>query len=1045
MQLNLQGYPIVIPDPPKDKELIYGWDKTKSEQYWQRPYTLSDEQYDNLSPAQQAEIRRTETIRRTEGFWFMNNGKPLYLTGDAYFYFTHWKIDGDYPLFIINQVEDYYFDYFCESDPYCFGSVRMKPRREGCTQRRLASFVNQGTLDFNAHYGIQSKTAEDAETVNFDNLVKGFFAIPKWMQPELQNTSLPPHKEIIFGKRRGGTKNQGVSLNTKIDWAGTVANAYDGKKLKKFLGDECFAKGTKILCEGLVFRNIEDINIGDKVIVEGGKLMEVGATCRGNDEMFIIKQPHSKDYVVNSQHRLYLEQRCKSDSRIDDGIKIITPQQFLLLDNYRKRTTFGVRSNGIKCDYQFVPLDPYIFGIWMGDGKSQSPTICVNPIDKKEVYTYIKEYADIYGYDISEEKTQSDKCIRVRLKIKNNSNNTENPFSAILRKLNVWGNKFIPDCYINNIDEVRLQLLAGLLDTDGVLVRTNNSYKYEISQCREGVSESIALLCRALGFKVTLKEWKTNFNTKSYRVTISGDGLFKIPCKVVRKQVPKDYKRQYADHINKISIQSIGQGEYYGITLKADNDNDRRLILEDFTLSMNCFKWEVSPFDKTWDIVKYSLQNKGVIYGKAYLLSTVGEVSEKTVDIAREIWRKSNYEKRVKGTRQTETGVYRWFIPDWAAYFGLVLNDKCEIDYEKGKPVLDKYGNIDFSKVRKYLKMQLDSIKDNIGKRNFIRKNPPTAEDALNYGSSGTVFDTFRLSERTKYLDDYQPTKDRPVRYREGDLYWIDKRFGKVGFRDKENGKWKISYLPDVAGVEKVNRIFTTDKGFLRPYSDTPFRIGVDPFSYSNRDGEEFSKGAFHVKLMSNVMRPELSNIYCLEYCYREKVAEMFYEDVALTMFYFGAKVNTERSPASGGLETYMEKNGLNGFMMKRPDITKNSKWKERDSWIGTPATEDTIEMGIRYIENYIAEPNPLINENKIDNLKTFWFSDTLKQLMDYTIKNKTKFDLVASMIQTEIACQPDKRIKEAAADHVDTRKKLFEYVFGYQKSDQQPLIRQLQ
>lgn len=974
MQLNLQGYPIVIPDPPKDKQLIYGWDKAKSEQYWQRPYTLSDEQYDNLSPAQQAEVRRTETIRRTEGFWFMNNGHPLYLTGDAYFYFTHWKIDGDYPLFIINQVEDYYFDYFCENDPYCFGSTRMKPRREGCTQRRLASFVNQGTLDFNAHYGIQSKTAEDAETVNFDNLVKGFFAIPKWMQPELQNTSLPPHKEIIFGKRRGGTKNQGVSLNTKIDWAGTVANAYDGKKLKKFLGDECFAKGTKILCEGMGFRNIEDIKVGDKVIVEGGKIVEVGATCNGTDEMFVVKQPYSKDYVVNSQHRLYLEQRCKKDSIADDGIKIITPQQFLLLDDYRKRTTFGVRSFGVKCDYQFVPLDPYIFGV-----------------------------------SISGE------------------------------------NKNIPDCYINNIDEVRLQLLAGLLDTDGALINTNNSYKYEISQCREGVSGGIALLCRALGFKVTLKEWATNFNTKSYRVTISGDGLYKIPCKVVRKQVPKDYKRQYADHINKISVQSIGQGEYYGITLKADNDNDRRLILEDFTLSMNCFKWEVSPFDKTWDIVKYSLQNKGVIYGKAYLLSTVGEVSEKTVDIAREIWRKSNYEKRVKGTRQTETGLYRWFIPDWAAYFGLVLNDKCEIDYEKGKPVLDKYGNIDSVKVRKYLKMQLDSIKDNIGKRNFIRKNPPTAEDALNYGSSGTVFDTFRLSERTKYLDDYQPTKERPVRYREGDLYWIDKGFGKVGFRDKESGKWKISYLPDVAGVEKVNRVFTTDKGFLRPYSDTPFRIGVDPFSYSNRDGEEFSKGAFHVKLMSNVMRPELSNIYCVEYCYREKVAEMFYEDVALTMFYFGAKVNTERSPASGGLETYMEKNGLSGFMMKRPDITKNSKWKERDSWIGTPATEDTIEMGIRYIENYISEPNPLINENKIDNLKTFWFTDTLKQLMDYTIKNKTKFDLVASMIQTEIACQPDKRIKEAAADHIDTRKKLFEYVFGYQKSDQQPLIRQLQ
>lgn len=693
MLLNLQGYPINIPDPPKDKKLIWGWDKPRSEQFWQRPYTLSDEQYEQLSPSEQAEIRRTETERRVSGFWFYNNGKEVWITGDNYFFLTHFKIDGEYPLFLMNQVEDYYFDFFCENDPYCYGSLRMKPRREGCTQRRLATFLNQGMMSFHSHYGIQSKTAEDAEKVNFDSLVKSFFELPKWMQPELQNTSLPPHQELVFGKKRGGQDNADrIVLNTKIDWKGTVENAYDGKKLAKVLLDEVF-------------------------------------------------------------------------------------------------------------------------------------------------------------------------------------------------------------------------------------------------------------------------------------------------------------------------------------------------------------KFEIADFEKTWDIVKYCLQNRGRVVGKAYCLSTVGEMSEDTVEMSRRLWRGSNYDNRPN--KQTVTGLYRWFIPDYCAYFGLVLDKDGNEDFENGVPVLDKYGYLNVDQIKKFLKKKLDSCKSQQEKINFIRKNPPTAEEALNYGSSGSVFDTLRLSERAGELEHFEPTEARPIQYRIGNLYWKDNvRFGQVVFRDKDDGKFRIAFMPDVAGNAFSNRVYRGEKG-LKPFADTPFRMGIDPYSYDNREGEDFSKGAFHVKLMSNIIFPHLSNIYCLEYLERERLAEMFYEDIALAMFFFGARINFERSPASGGLEKYLQKNKLVAFAMQRPDVTKRTKYTEKDSWLGTPATPEIIEMGIRYIENYIAPPDWQNNDNEVDNLKNFYFDRSVKQLMDYTVKGKTKFDLVASMIQTEIACQPDKKIKIAAADHHDVRQDVLKYVFRNPQF-QQPQTRKL-
>lgn len=688
MVLNLQGYPIELPDPPKDVKEIFGYEKPKSEQYWVRPYTLSDEQYDQLTPAQQREVRETETARRVNGFWFYNNGRPIWLTGDAYFYFTHWVFDGERPWFLMNQLEDFYFDYFCENDPYCFGSVRMKPRREGCTARRLSCFVNQGTLEFDCHYGIQSKNAEDAETVNFDNLIKSFFKIPKFMQPMLQNTSLPPHKEIIFGKRRSvNKKEEGLALNTKIDWRASVENAYDGSKLKKILGDECF-------------------------------------------------------------------------------------------------------------------------------------------------------------------------------------------------------------------------------------------------------------------------------------------------------------------------------------------------------------KMESMDLDKWWDIVKYCLQNRGVIYGKAYLLSTVGEISTKTIESTRNFWRGSNYGKRDNG--QTATGVYRWFIPDWCAYFGLKLNANGDEDKINGKPVLDKYGYVNIPLVKKYLKKKFDAIQDSTEKVNFIRKNPPTAEDALNYGSTSNVFDTIRIADRLTELDNFVSTEEKPVKYLVGTLFWVNnERFGQVSFRPDEKGKWKIAYLPNIAGDERMNRIYR-ENNVIRPFSDTPFRMGVDPYQMDNKTGKGYSKGAFHVKLMDNMLFPHLSNIYCCEYIYREKLAEMFYEDIALTMFFYGAKVNIERSAYSDGVEKFMQRNRVYSFLMRRPDITKNSAFTKRDNEKGTPASEQNIAMGIRYIENYIAEPNPLINENTFDNLQNFWFETTLKQLMDYTMENKTEFDLVASMQQTEIACQPDKKVKAAAKDQVDVRRKIFNHIYNLKEKPKQ-------
>ena len=104
------------------------------------------------------------------------------------------------------------------------------------------------------------------------------------------------------------------------------------------------------------------------------------------------------------------------------------------------------------------------------------------------------------------------------------------------------------------------------------------------------------------------------------------------------------------------------------------------------------------------------------------------------------------------------------------------------------------------------------------------------------------------------------------------------------------------------------------------------------------------------------------------------------------------------------------------------------SQFKDKDNDFGTPSSLDTTKLGIELIENYIAAPDPLINENEKDNLEYFWFDDVLRQMLEYTIKEKTKFDLVSAFIQTELGSQGI--IKKSYIDEDKQMKRIIDAIY---------------
>jgi superfamily II DNA or RNA helicase len=195
---------------------------------------------------------------------------------------------------------------------------------------------------------------------------------------------------------------------------------------------------------------------------------------------------------------------------------------------------------------------------------------------------YYKKYANSLDLYIKNNSIEKDCSIYYAITRKKGQKNV---LLDMLRKYNLICNKHIPHIYKYNSRNIRLQLLAGILDSVGFV---DNS-EYDIIQKNEILLDDIIYLARSLGFACYKKKCKKSFMYKSekktgiyYRTCIHGQGLEDIPVKYEHKKVQP--LRQIKDAlITRIKVVPKGIDCYYGIEL----DGNHRYLLGDFTVTHN--------------------------------------------------------------------------------------------------------------------------------------------------------------------------------------------------------------------------------------------------------------------------------------------------------------------------------------------------------------------------------------------------------------------------------------------------------------------------
>jgi hypothetical protein len=193
------------------------------------------------------DFKEVEWRRRIHGFWFLNNGKPTYITG-AHYVFMQWLvIDIGSPKFRMPDLEYYYFQQYCIEDPYSMGMIEITKRRFGKTYRGGWFVLDYPTRAKNSNGGIQSKTGNDGKKVFAKAIVQPFKKMPRFFRPEYDMSGgITPKSELRFQQTniRGKKAEESLDrdeLGSLIDYGSADIVAYDGQKLHRYFCDE-FAK-----------------------------------------------------------------------------------------------------------------------------------------------------------------------------------------------------------------------------------------------------------------------------------------------------------------------------------------------------------------------------------------------------------------------------------------------------------------------------------------------------------------------------------------------------------------------------------------------------------------------------------------------------------------------------------------------------------------------------------------------------------------------------------------------------------------------------------
>ena len=310
------------------------------------------------------------------------------------------------------------------------------------------------------------------------------------------------------------------------------------------------------------WRTMGDLGVGDEVFDERGRPVRVVAVSEVMLGRPCAEVVFSDGQVIVADSAHQWVTTTKRERRRGEAGTVRTTAEMARSIRTRDEWTHHVQIAGaVRYAERQLPVDPYVLGIWLGDGTSTAAQITCAPEDRETL-----EHIQAAGYDVWPASGRL--AHRIGGFSRGGLNRSrdaagrfraDNSLSSVLRSMQLLGNKHVPQCYLQASEDQRLALLQGLMDSDGYV----DVYgRCEFVSTRECLADAVVELAAGLSLRPVKRKKQVTLNGMdcgpAYQVKFVPDRpVFRLRRKLARQRTGPFHRFRAITAVRPVASQPV--------------------------------------------------------------------------------------------------------------------------------------------------------------------------------------------------------------------------------------------------------------------------------------------------------------------------------------------------------------------------------------------------------------------------------------------------------------------------------------------------------
>lgn len=373
--------------------------------------------------------------------------------------------------------------------------------------------------------------------------------------------------------------------------------------------EHCATLDTPVFTGNRGWTTIGDITEDDTLIAPDGVATKVIEIWRPETEVDVYEVKFSDGEVIKTDggHKWNVYPVHASRKRRSEQIEITTAQLINEPGNFRIPV-----SNGYSWSPDVeLPVDPYLFGYWLGDGGYDKSCFAVG---FEDIVAFEKQLESLgLSYKVSLDSRKRSHVVYVH------------GLRSALRSTGEFGNidRSIPTQYFLGSRDQRIALLQGLMDSDGTITVKDSRARFV--QHKERMVRDVYRLAASLGLKPHLKNygeaWEVGFRTTDFNI-------FRLERKFSRQKPFNATSKSNSRVI--VSVTPAGKAMVQCVTVPSDSNE--YLIGNSFISTRNAKSTVVTVNYSTYRIaldpnIRIIVVSKTLVKAREFVYAIKGRLS----------------------------------------------------------------------------------------------------------------------------------------------------------------------------------------------------------------------------------------------------------------------------------------------------------------------------------------------------------------------------------------------------------------------------------